>query len=404
MSRKVVVLIALAAGLLAIGFVAYANDTIAIHNPSNQAALIKFKHQSEEYCAKNLNKFGLYELQRYDAALDSLYKRELADTLSSIKTNYENNHQSRNTSIAALNEQIKTFTRDKEESQKRFSKLLRKAGLASLVWLIIIVILMQIRSRTLRTAQIALDNSASQVAISSSNFNLGKEILQFTKDQESRVKNQDTAVLDSWFLTLGSSSEQAEIQNKIKNIHVAAALNKEFSATIMALEKEPQEEKAPADLNQLCEQCIDTVYYGMKAKDESFNCVIAKDLEKKLPSIKVVPESVSYLLLNVLNNAFQSVYERNQRSIKGYVPKVTISTRVLPRFTQIRIKDNGEGMTDEMITQIDEPYYSNRNPKESAGLGMYFAKKIISEVHKGEMKVESHAGDGTDVYLKFFTT
>jgi len=272
-----------------------------------------------------------------------------------------------------------------------------------MIWLIIIVILMQIRSRTLRNAQVALDNSATQFRISSDNLKLGKELIGEMKKQEARIRNQDTTALDSYLSTIDSPEERAEMTAKVKPLIASISLNKEILNTVVSLEKEADNEKVPADLNALCEQCIDTVYYGMKAKDETFNCVITKDLEKKLPPIKVIPESVSYLLLNVLNNAFQSVYERHQRGVKGYVPKVTISTRVLPRFTQIRIKDNGEGMTDEMIARIDEAYYSNRSPKESAGLGMYFAKKIISEVHKGEMKVESHAGDGADVYLKFFT-
>ena len=107
--------------------------------------------------------------------------------------------------------------------------------------------------------------------------------------------------------------------------------------------------------------------------------------------------------MNVLNNAFKSVYEKHGKGVKGFKPKVTISTRVLPRFLQIRIKDNGNGMNDEVISKIYEPFYTVKEGGKEAGLGMHFANRIITEMHKGEIKIESHVGEGTDVYLKFFT-
>ena len=146
------------------------------------------------------------------------------------------------------------------------------------------------------------------------------------------------------------------------------------------------------------------VYNGVKSEDPDLKISVSKDLEKNLPQIKLIPDAVVQLLVNVLLNAFQSVKLRQQNNVKGYVPKVTISTRVLPRFLQVRVHDNGEGMTDDIIKQVTDPYFTRRLESNASGLGMYFAKKIASEMHQGELKIESEPGNKTDVYIKFFTS
>jgi signal transduction histidine kinase len=69
----------------------------------------------------------------------------------------------------------------------------------------------------------------------------------------------------------------------------------------------------------------------------------------------------------------------------------------------VRIKDNGEGMPEEVLNRVHEPYFTTRKANNYSGLGMHLSEKIIKEQHKGEMKIESLKADGTDVYIKFFT-
>src|SRR3954469_16601280 len=107
-------------------------DSSAIYTKAHRETLSKYKEQAEEFCAKNLNRFGLYELQRYDAALDSLYKQELNDTLKSFKLIYDKTHLDRNYKLGLLNTQISTLTKDKVEAQRKFNQLLKKASIASL--------------------------------------------------------------------------------------------------------------------------------------------------------------------------------------------------------------------------------------------------------------------------------
>lgn len=392
---------------------AKAEEPKPIHQQRHLDALSVYKKNADDYVAKNLNRFGLNQLMNYSAAIDTMYKTEMTDTISAFKTNYDKSHLTRSNTISSLNQQIRELTDKKEKAKTGFSGLLRKAGIASLIWLAIVLVLMQIRSRALKSVQARLDLSKGQLAESERRMEAGKSLLMLSHENEKLASTHYERVqhVQKVFAETALNEESGIAKSDADSLKAAvgeagraAAANYKITSTLLTQELPAGADKVNANLNLLCDQCFDLVYYGMKSSDPDLKMTVSKDLEKNLPTIKLIPEAVNQLLINVLINAFQSVKERQEKNVKGYVPKVTISTRVLPRFLQVRVHDNGEGMTDEIIRQVSDPYFTMRSSSHSSGLGMYFAKKIASEMHQGELKIESEPGNKTDVYIKFFTS
>jgi signal transduction histidine kinase len=390
-----------------------ADEPRAIHQQHHLDALSVYKKNADDYVAKNLNRFGLNQLQSYSVALDTMYKAELDDTVAAVKSNYEKAHITRSSAITNLNSQIVELTAKKDNAKTSFTGLLRKAGIASLIWLAIVLVLMQVRSRALKRVQERLDESKGQLSESERRMKLGQELLKTgheniadaAKTYAAAVSVQKAAAETAITEENGfSRAEVDKLKSSVAELVRAASENMKITETLITQETAPGEEKVTANLNQLCDQCFELVYNGIKSEDPDLKISVAKDLEKNLPPIKLVPGAVIQLLVNVLLNAFQSVKERQEKNIKGYVPKVTISTRVLPRFLQVRVHDNGDGMTDDVIQQVSEPYYTRKVASNASGLGMFFAKKIAGEMHQGELKIESEPGNKTDVYIKFFTS
>lgn len=390
-----------------------ASDQEAVHQQKHLDALSVYKKNADDYVAKNLNRFGLNQLQNYDAAIDTMYKAEMEDTVAAFKSNYDISHIARGNAITDLNRQITELSTKKEKAREGFSGLLRKAGIASLIWLAIVLILIKIRTKALKRAQARLELSQGQLLVSAARMEEGQSLLK-TGHEYFEVNKQlsekalgiqkifsETAVTAE----NGFSKEAAEkLKLSIAEVVRSATFLNKITSTITMLEPVPGTEKVNTNLNQLCDMCSELVFNGMKPADPDFKIMVSKDLEKNLPQIKLIPEAVMQLLINVLINAFQSVTEKYEKKVKGYAPKVTISTRVLPRFLQIRIHDNGEGMPDEIIQQVGQPYFTMKTATNSTGLGMHFAKKIAGEMHHGELKIESEPGNKTDVYVKFFTS
>lgn len=96
-------------------------------------------------------------------------------------------------------------------------------------------------------------------------------------------------------------------------------------------------------------------------------------------------------LINILKNAHEHTKEEGE---------ITIYAKDTPIYTEIEIRDNGEGIREEDLPHIFERFYKGKGNKESIGIGLHMAKKIIN-LEKGEIKALS-SKEGTTFNIKFY--
>lgn len=383
----------------------------AISTASHREILNVFQRNADEHCARNLNRFGLSELQKYDRALDSLFAMEKKDTLASIQKIYAEKVANRKSETEELKTRLEELSRNKEIYTDSYHRLLRKAGITFVIWIVVVLLMLRWRKWLVRRSEQELEANLAQLKTSEHFYNDGEELSGAAAQWQNKISVMNPVVAEiqkSVFTVYGklnpelSKSDSFKVlQKNSEAIQSNTNLLTNLANGIVAQHGEPGEEKKLTNINLLCEQYADLAYNGTLNDDGTFPCQLSKDFEKNLPSAKIIPEAVGSLLLNILSNAFQSVNTRAKQEIKGYVPKVSISTRILPRFVQIRVKDNGLGVPDQDLELIYEPFYTTRDVGEGAGLGLTFSEQIIRG-NNGELKIESEKGNGTDVYIKFF--
>jgi signal transduction histidine kinase len=145
----------------------------------------------------------------------------------------------------------------------------------------------------------------------------------------------------------------------------------------------------------------------LRAKDKSFNADFKTDFTTNLPKIKVVPQDIGRVMLNLLNNAFYAVNERNKiihnktpvidgkvDVLEKYIPLVTISTKNTSNAIEIIIKDNGTRIPQEVINKIFQPFFTTKPTDYGTGLGLSLAYDIV-KAHGGEIKVAPGEKEGT---------
>ncbi len=174
-------------------------------------------------------------------------------------------------------------------------------------------------------------------------------------------------------------------------------------------------QKEMVDINALADEYLRLAYHGFRAKEKSFQAEFKSDFEKDLPAVKVVPQDIGRVLLNLINNAFYAVHlqskifrsdqnqanslseVKNQESI--YKPSVTVTTRkvegIKGQMIRIFIKDNGHGIPDEVKSKIFQPFYTTKPTGLGTGLGLSISYDII-KAHGGDMEVESKVNEGTN--------
>ena len=158
-------------------------------------------------------------------------------------------------------------------------------------------------------------------------------------------------------------------------------------------------EKTLTDLNNLLDQYVTLAYHGLRAQDKEFNITIEKDYDESLEKINVVPQDISRVFLNIINNACYAAYDRKKKSGDDFKPVIKVSTKNLKDKVEIRIGDNGNGIPPGILDKIFQPFFTTKPTGEGTGLGLSLSYDIVTKQHGGELKVESEENVGTDFII-----
>ena len=158
-------------------------------------------------------------------------------------------------------------------------------------------------------------------------------------------------------------------------------------------------ERQPTDLNALANEYLHLAYHGLRAKDKTFTAELKTDFAAGLPPAKVVGPDVGRVLLNLFNNAFYAVQQRQKRGEAGYQPTVSVSTQQLGQRVLLKVSDNGTGMPTAAKEKIFQPFFTTKPTGEGTGLGLSLSYDIITKGHGGTLTVESQEGVGTELII-----
>jgi signal transduction histidine kinase/uncharacterized protein (DUF2164 family) len=148
-------------------------------------------------------------------------------------------------------------------------------------------------------------------------------------------------------------------------------------------------EKQPTDINQLCEEYFNLAFHGKRANDSNFNCEMVKNLDKTLPQVNCVVQDISRVILNLINNAFDAVREREiEGKTPNYKPIVTLITKQINNTISISISDNGKGIPQHIQEKIFEPFFTTKPAGQGTGLGLSLSYDIV-KAHGGELIIET---------------
>ncbi|TMG54565.1 MAG: PAS domain-containing protein [Chloroflexi bacterium] len=150
-----------------------------------------------------------------------------------------------------------------------------------------------------------------------------------------------------------------------------------------------QEAMGETDLNALAEEAAGLVLKRLRERGVQ----IATQLDPGLPRIRASADQLKQVLLNLLLNAADSMPKGGTITVATQAGAGT-ETEVFGRdAVQIQVRDTGEGIPDELIAQIFEPFFSTKSGK-GTGLGLWVSQGIVQS-HGGTMRVRSRVGRGT---------
>lgn len=152
-------------------------------------------------------------------------------------------------------------------------------------------------------------------------------------------------------------------------------------------------QKELVDINALADEYLRLAYHGLRARDKSFNANLETSFDPSIGQVRVIPQDIGRVLLNLITNAFYTVSEKRKQAT-NYDPTVRITTLRRAGKAMISITDNGEGIPQAIVNKIFQPFFTTKPTGQGTGLGLSLSYDIVT-AHGGELKVETHEGRGT---------
>lgn len=177
-------------------------------------------------------------------------------------------------------------------------------------------------------------------------------------------------------------SSPALINKELNTIESAAFRASGITRQLLDFGRKNEPQKGMHNINDI----FDKVLQGFtQHRLDLADIKLVKNYAPDLPKIRIDPDHISQVFLNMLNNAEDAIKEKGT---------ITVTTDFYNKFIRIKIQDTGEGMPLERIKEIFNPFYTTKEPGKGTGLGLSISLGIINAM-RGSIEVQSLPGKGS---------
>jgi two-component system, NtrC family, sensor kinase len=163
--------------------------------------------------------------------------------------------------------------------------------------------------------------------------------------------------------------------------------------------REGSGERRSADINRLVEESLNLAYHGARAEKPGFNITLKHDLDPNAGALDLYPQEMTRALLNLISNGFYAATRRKAENVDGAEPVLSAATRNLGETVEIRIRDNGTGISPDVREKMFNPFFTTKPTGEGTGLGLSMTHDIVVKQHGGRIDVETEPGAFTEFII-----
>ncbi len=159
----------------------------------------------------------------------------------------------------------------------------------------------------------------------------------------------------------------------------------------------------PVNLHEGIDSTLLILNHRLKGNGEKPPIEIVKQYGE-LPPVECFAGPINQVFMNILSNAMDALDDANSRRTCQEMPEnvsqIRIFTEVVGNFVEIKIADNGPGITEEVKQRIFDAFFTTKPIGKGTGMGLSISYQIIVERHNGELYCSSELGKGTEFTIK----
>jgi two-component system, NtrC family, sensor kinase len=153
------------------------------------------------------------------------------------------------------------------------------------------------------------------------------------------------------------------------------------------------------DINALVEESLNLAWHGARAETQGFEIKLKQSFDPSAGEVDIFPQDIRRALLNVIANGFYATKRRAETNSGDYEPTLTASTKNLGDCVEIRIRDNGTGITPDVKEKMFNPFFTTKPTGEGTGLGLSISHDVIVKQHAGSIEVDTQPGEFTELRI-----
>ncbi|MFB2894656.1 AAA family ATPase [Aerosakkonemataceae cyanobacterium BLCC-F50] len=194
-----------------------------------------------------------------------------------------------------------------------------------------------------------------------------------------------------------------DLPKMLDSMSIACDRLKNFSTSLRTFSRADRDEKVPFNIHAGIDSTILILKHRLKANEQRPAIEVITNYGD-LPDIECFPGQLNQVFMNIIVNAIDAVEESNMgrtfAQIKASPNQISIQTSLVDNQVEIRIADNGQGMTSAVKAKIFDHLFTTKAVGKGTGLGLAIARQIVVEKHQGTIEVESTVGCKTEFCIR----
>ncbi len=217
-----------------------------------------------------------------------------------------------------------------------------------------------------------------------------KEMLETYRD---RMSVEDTALLDD------VSQELTDSLNRVLSNggRALAIVERMRSFGVVG------GEATMTDLNGVLRDAVLSECNRFTAEWQDFSVQPMFDLDSSLGEMLLVERDFGEAISNLVSNACFAMLQKRDMMDEEYGPDLKVSSRLVDGVVEVRVRDNGIGISAEIAEHIFNPFFSTREGASGAGLGLSLAADVARRLG-GDLSVDTVPGEHTEFTMKLQMT
>ncbi len=231
-------------------------------------------------------------------------------------------------------------------------------------------------------------------------FNYIQDLFDFIKVYQQEYPNP-TSLVNNKSEEIDLEFLMFDLKNILNSMEVGAKRIQKIVEALRNFSRLDESEIKQVDLHSGIESTLIILQNRLNLQSKRPAIEIVKKYSK-IPWVKCYPAQLNQVFMNILSNAIDALDQAwKNNSTANFKPKIMIQTQLkTDNSVEIRIVDNGCGMSEAVQHKIFDPFFSTKPVGSGTGLGLSVAHSIVVEKHGGQLTCHSLVGQGTEFILE----